>query len=178
MLGFTVRSAPMGDPAVIVPRQLARGATEAVLLLDREVTVRTPIGVTEAARGSIVHQVEPLGRGDVIGRVGSPLPHVQVLDRGRRPGAKMPPPDELELWVRRKFRIEVPRKRGGGVRRRAPTVDEAASIAWLIARAIGHRGLKPHEMFSKAIAENESNLSRIFGGVGLEITRDFSGGRR
>src|SRR5687768_99335 len=101
-----VRGADLADPEQAIPPLLEPAMAEATLLLEREVKIRTPIGVTESARGSIASQVDrgvPLGRGMTIrGRVGSPLAHVAVIERGRRPG-KMPPVDALELWVRRRM---------------------------------------------------------------------------
>lgn len=160
----TLRNADIPDPETTIPPLLEAAMSEATLLLEREVKIRTPIGVTESARGSIASQVDrgmPIGRGSPIrGRIGSPLAHVAVLERGRRPG-RMPPVAALELWVRRKLNIA--------------DVDEARQVAFTIARAIAARGTEAVKMFEEAAAENEEKVFRIFDRAGVDIALKLAG---
>lgn len=152
------RGEPLAEPQQVIPPELERAMREALALLEREVKIRTPIGVTESARGSIGSEIQrgvAAGRGQIVGVVGSPLAHVGVLERGRRPGQRMPPPDALELWVRRRL----------GVR----DVEEAQQVAWLVARAIGRKGIKAVRMFEKALKEKQATVFRIFDRAGVTM---------
>jgi hypothetical protein len=61
-------------------------------------------------------------------------PHASVIEFGRRPGARQPPTAAILGWVRRKLG-----KRGA----------DAQTTAFLIARAIGRRGLPAHAVFRR-----------------------------
>lgn len=149
---------PTGEE--VVSPALEAAMTEALMLLERAVKIRTPIGATETARGSIASEQRwgsAPGRGVPLlrGIVGSPQAHVAVLERGRKPGAKMPPPDALELWVRRKLKIQ--------------DVKEARSVAFVIARSIARKGTEAVRMFELAATENEDKVLRIFEKAGVHM---------
>ncbi|HEY0019050.1 MAG TPA: hypothetical protein VGC13_22300 [Longimicrobium sp.] len=181
---ITISGGPLGDPGPILTRNLERMLTEATLLVERNVTRHTPIGVTEAARGSIDSEVRPGAGGIPVGVVGSPLKHVAVINDGRRPGARPPPVMEkgegggyteegsLVLWVRRKVSIRTPT--GGS---RAPTAEEARGVAYVIARSIGARGIEGRHFFERGIEDSRGALEQIFAAGGLRITVDLAGGR-
>ncbi len=168
MIRFTARldNADIPDPAGIIPPELERAVREAVALLEREAKIRTPIGATEVARGSIGSEVRrgvSFGRGIRIrGLIGSPQRHVDVLERGRRPGARRPPAEALELWVRRKL----------GIR----DIQEAKRVAFVIARSIGRKGTKAVEMFKEAAEDNLDAVTRIFDRAGLNVTLKIAEG--
>ena len=82
--------------------------------------------------------------------------YASVIEFGRRPGAKMPPPDEIFKWMQiRKVRLRDysnpdPMKRGQFI----PYSDSAArSAAFNIARSIGKKGIIGIKYFSDAILE-------------------------
>ncbi|HEX8321031.1 hypothetical protein [Longimicrobium sp.] len=190
MLSITIGAAPFADPGPVLVQNVSAGMHEAVALLEAATKRETPIGVTEAARGSIAGEVrmgQAIGVGLPAGVVGSPLKHVDVINTGRRPGQKPPPVEALELWVRRKVRIErvhATGKKAGQVKTRlgkrlvrAPTVTEARGIAFVIARSIGAKGIEGRHFFEKAIEANTSQLQRIFDNVGLRITVDLTRGK-
>lgn len=147
------------DPSRVIPLELERAVTESMLLLERAVKLNTPIGVTEAARGSIGSELRrgfPLQRGfSVRAELGSPQRYIEVLERGRRPGGKQPPTNALELWVRRKLGIRDP--------------TQARAVAFVIGRKIARRGTKPVRMFQLAAEQNLSKVHSIFERHGVNI---------
>lgn len=70
-------------------------------------------------------------------------PHAATIEYGRRPGAPPPPIGPILGWVRRKG-IGLPVKGGAKARYAAQR-----AAAFLIARAIGRRGLPAHAIFRK-----------------------------
>ncbi|HET7276134.1 MAG TPA: hypothetical protein VFI91_13275 [Longimicrobiaceae bacterium] len=166
MIGIEIRADSLADPVTVIPGELVAAVTEIVALLERNVKRRTPVGVSGGGglRGSIageVRQASSMGVGVPIGRVGSPLPYALVVERGRQPG-KMPPPEALELWVRRKLGVQ--------------NVNEARSVAYLIARKIGREGTEGAHMFRYAAQHNESTIRRILEQSGVRMTVDFAKG--
>ena len=61
--------------------------------------------------------------------------YASYVEYGRKPG-KMPPPDILEAWAYKKFRLSH---------------KEARSAAWALARSIAKKGTKPHPFFEPAV---------------------------
>lgn len=92
----------------------------------------SPVGVTSHLRGSWRPETLVTGAGGVIGIVGSPLDYSEVVERGRTPGAKMPPPDALATWVATKLGADV--------------------SPFVVARSIGRKGIKEVRMLQKAVA--------------------------
>jgi len=64
-------------------------------------------------------------------------PHASVIEWGRRPGAARPPLAPIIGWVRRKLGIAGPAGR---------------SLAYVIAQAIGARGLPAHAVFRRHLS--------------------------
>ena len=101
--------------------------SEAVLLVEHHVKKRTPVGATEAARGSIQSAVE-LVRGrrlEVRGTVTSALDYIVPLEKGSRP--HWAPIGPLKLWARRVLGNE--------------------GLAYAVRAAIAKRGTKGKFMF-------------------------------
>jgi hypothetical protein len=115
--------------------------TEATLLLEREVKQRTPVGATQAARGSIQSATEMVrGRTlEVRGQVSSALPYIVPLEKGSRP--HWAPIGPLKLWALRKLGDE--------------------GLAYAVRAAIAKRGTKPANMFKDAMAASKGKLERI-----------------
>ena len=61
--------------------------------------------------------------------------YASYVEHGRKPG-KMPPPDILEAWAYKKFRLSH---------------KEARLAAWALARSIAKKGTKPHPFFEPAV---------------------------
>jgi hypothetical protein len=101
----------------------------AVDVTEAAVVQRTPVGVSGHARQGWSKAVVRL-ISEVRGVVANPLDYIYYVEHGRGPG-KMPPIDNIELWVRRVLGIAEP---------------ESRSVAFLVARAIGVRGTKGAHM--------------------------------
>lgn len=61
--------------------------------------------------------------------------YASYVEHGRKPG-KMPPPDILEAWAYKKFRLSH---------------KEARSAAWALARSIAKKGTKARPFFEPAV---------------------------
>lgn len=61
--------------------------------------------------------------------------YASYVEHGRKPG-KMPPPDILEAWAYKKFRLSH---------------KDARSMAWAMARSISKKGTKAHPFFEPAV---------------------------
>jgi hypothetical protein len=123
-----------GDPNVI-ERPLTDLVRNAGLIAERAAREGMPKDTSEGAR-SIVSQVHGLEA-----KVTSPLVHVAVMDQGRAPGSRMPPPESLLGWMRRKG---IPEE-----------------MAFPLARAIGRRGIKGRFFYAKAVKAVEADVPRL-----------------
>lgn len=68
-------------------------------------------------------------------------PHAAFIEYGRRPGARMPPPRVIEQWLEAKMR--------GRIRNRGKREASAKALAFVVARAIGRRGLPAHRIMAR-----------------------------
>lgn len=69
---------------------------------------RKDTGLAHSAVGSSAPQVIGAGRVRTVTGIGPPRDAIaSVLEEGRRPGKRMPPPDALKPWARRKLRDRV-----------------------------------------------------------------------
>ena len=122
--------------------------TQAALLAEREARQGAPKDTSALAR-SITHEVKPLSA-----RVYSPLQYAIVMEEGRRPGAAMPPPQALLGWMRRHG---IP-----------------ASMAFVLARAIGRRGIKGRFFLKKAMDSVERSLPNLMSEMMRRIGTSWS----
>ena len=102
-------------------------------------------------------------------------PYFGVIEKGRRPGKRQPPVAAIEPWVRRKVNVSYVPKSGkhkGQQRTRRARRDEAPAIAYLIARAIGRRGIKGKNVMGGALPKLKQLLIEE---VGHEIVRALEG---
>jgi len=86
-----------------------------------------------------IREVKGVGA-DVVGRVGSRVEYAIYQEIGRRPG-KMPPIAPIEEWARR---------------------HGMAGMGFVIARAIGRRGLKGKRFLERAAKEKAEQVARTF----------------
>lgn len=82
-------------------------------------------------------------------------PYAAVIEEGRRPGQRPPPVALILEWVKRKGigRQYGPNQAGKRKVSTALTDNEARGIAFVIARAIGKRGVPAHHILEAAAVE-------------------------
>lgn len=97
--------------------------THAALYAERAAREGAPKDTANLAR-SIAHEVRP-----ELARVYSPLLYARVMELGRRPGARMPPPAALRGWARR---------------------HGMAGLEFVLARSIARRGIRGRFYMRKA----------------------------
>lgn len=123
---------------------------------------------TGALRNSIQFSVA-VGVNGVFGRVYSDLPYAGPQERGTRPF--FPPVEALMGWVRRKMLgAYMP---GRGVVRR---FDERTvrGLAFVVARAISRRGIRPQWYLRRAKERNESTVADYVNGAVRKIINSRS----
>lgn len=131
--------------------------TEAMLLLEREVKLLTPVGAGPIHfRDTIFQKVSTAGQA-VAGILGSPAQYGEPLEYGTKP--HFPPVAPIQHWVEKKLGIEG---------------KEAGSVAFLIARKISKKGTAGVEMFGKGFIRNEAEVIRILEQIPGDIVRSMS----
>jgi hypothetical protein len=68
-------------------------------------------------------------------------PHAAIIEHGRRPGSRMPPVRVIAEWLEQKMR--------GSVKGRKSRLQQASRLAFVVARAIGRRGLPAHRIMAR-----------------------------
>ena len=114
------------------------------------------------ARNSIDTEVKGVGgvvEGRVFSNIRSPYPYPLVIEFGRKPG-KMPPPSALRRWVTLVLR---------------PPANKVNGIAFVIARAIGRRGIKAKEPLKKAVEASKVRVGMLFREALDRITNEMAG---
>lgn len=111
-----------------------------------------------------------------------------VMEEGRRAGSKMPPREAIERWLQdkrildrvvaekvAKLKTASKGKRiKGGIKKKALDIRERTlhSLAFVIARSIGRRGIKGRRYVKTALAKAQPKLDQIFSAVpGVVIER-------
>jgi len=102
---------------------------------------KIPVDTGQTA-GHIFTAIEGHSLQDLNGVVASPDFHFQVLEFGRRAGARMPPSAPLEAWCERHG------------------IDSSAVFA--VRLAISRRGLPAHHMMQKTIEEGRKHFATVW----------------
>jgi hypothetical protein len=129
----------------LTARETMIAMRKAVAEVERQTVPRTPSN-TGALRGAWTTRVTR-GSRSVKGEVMNPKEYAIVMEKGRRPGARMPPVSAIQYWVTRKFGVSG---------------KEAESLAFVIARSIGRKGIKGHKMLEEGYEAAEPTVKRIF----------------
>lgn len=136
-----------------------RHAMQASLLLIEADARRGAPQDTRRLSGSITSTI--VGTFPTLeGRVGPSVRYGAPVEFGRRAGAKMPPVDALLGWVRR---------HGGG------TPRQVRSRAFLLARAIGRRGIRPQPYMGPALDRNRRQIVALFQRAGARVVASLGG---
>lgn len=128
--------------------------TEALNLLEREIKKKTPYGAGPIHLRDTIHDKVSVSGKKVIGILGTPVQHGEPVERGTK--SHFPPTGPIQFWVEKKLGYSG---------------KEAASVAFLIARAISKRGTKGAHMFEEGFEENEARVMRILEEIPDEIVR-------
>src|SRR5215204_2985436 len=106
---------------------------------------------TGRLQNSITHSIAG-GGGNLTGEVGPSVKYGLYVERGRRPG-KPPPVSAVAAWARRH-----------GV------------SPYLVARAIGRRGVRPAPFLLPAYEKNRGKIEANFAKIGLRVVEAAAGG--
>ncbi len=120
--------------------QLRTSMERACLLIEADARTRVAQD-TRRLMGSITHRISGSGT-SLHGEVGPSTGYGRFVEYGRRPG-KPPPVSAIAAWAHRK-NIAVP---------------------FLVARAIGRRGIKPRPFLAPALEANRGKIATLFDGV-------------
>jgi len=131
--------------------------TEALLLLERAIKLKTPEGAGPMHIRDTIFQKTGMRGESVWGMIGTPAVYGESLEYGTKP--HFPPVDPIQHWVEKKLGIS-----GGATH----------SVAFLIARAISRRGTKGAHMFEKGTEEQEAAVIRILEQIPEDIVRRLS----
>lgn len=147
-MDYTVEVEGMGPlRAKLTPdlyqRALAGVLTDAAILGEREARAGAPKDTSELAR-SITHEVKP-----TFARVYSTMNYAEVVEKGRGENKPPPPPKALYEWLDRH-----------GIDRQA---------AFVIARAIGRRGIKGRFFMKNAREKVDRALPGFIAKASAEI---------
>ena len=85
----------------------------------------------------------------------------KYVEYGRQPGGKFPPPDKIMQWIKIKPIIPRPGKNG-----KVPSLKQ---LAYLISRKIVIDGIKPKNVLSNTLKENENTLVSAFANKVAEL---------
>lgn len=130
-----------------------------LLLLEKEVAKRTPVGATATLRTGVRGKLTSKTSGKV-GVEGAAAKYAEIRELGRKPG-RFPPVDAIALWIKR-----TPRGRAflNEIAQAYSLKGERAlkSAAFLKARAIAKRGYKGAFMFRNAEKAKRNEILKNF----------------
>lgn len=155
-----------GRPDDVVRKNLLGAMHEATQFGTRRVKERTPQGVF-GAQGGLLASIEPEVRETsqgVTGLIATPHVYGLVVEKGRKPGGKMPPGGKgsksrpLLRWVTVKMGV---------------TGKEADRVEFLVRRKIARKGTKGAFMFQRTLEDDWSDFQNIFERYGVKIGREL-----
>ncbi len=135
-------------------------------LVEGQVKIRTPENLG-TLRASMNHEIiRPFP--NLVGSVGTPLPYGIVIEKGRKPGSRMPPVAAIALWLWRKKIQTDP--------------SELESHAWAVAKNIAKKGFSPEhdvgptgaKMFKEGLEASEPGVKAIFDDHIRRLTKSLS----
>jgi hypothetical protein len=109
---------------------------------------------TKKLSNSIVYEIVSDPNGDFGAGVNFYyLDYGDFVESGRRAGARMPPPSKLVFWAKIKGLPQFRDKKGRFI--------SNESRAFLIARSIGKKGIKPFPFITDVVEQSENDLLYI-----------------
>lgn len=173
MLEFSVEPSPEWDRVIdgmlsydrLANRHLERAMSKSVKTIEGGARKTWPVGISGRSRNSLASTVF-YEASDLVGVVGSTLGseiYPKVIETGRKPGSKAPPPGALDRWV--ELVLKVP-------------ANEIRGVAYLIGRKIARRGLVGKFPLRRAYFAARAKISSFFTVALADIVRDLLRGRR
>lgn len=164
----------------VMEQNIRRTMESSLLLIEGDARRGAPQD-TRRLSGSINHQITGTYP-RLVGQVGPNVRYGIVMERGRRPGQRMPPVNALIPWVRRHF---VPRGasiagRFPGRRRNAAwrgRDSELRSLAFVVARSIARKGIPAQPYMRPAYDGNLARIEAAFRSIGVRVTAYLAGHR-
>lgn len=136
----------------VTEREVRRALTASLLLIAADARRGAPQD-TRRLGASISSRV--VGTFPTLeGRIGPSVLYGAPVEFGRRAGARMPPVDALMGWVRRHW---------GG----SPSL--VRQRAFVLARSIQRRGIRPQPYMQPALEKNRQGIDRLFGRIGARV---------
>jgi hypothetical protein len=140
------------------PRESKKARTaklsEVVNLLEAAIKKKAPYGAGPIHLRDTIHGDVKAMTDRVTGIVGTPAKYGEAVEFGTKP--HFPPVGPIQFWVEKKLGYPA---------------AEAASVAFLIARAISQRGTKGAHMFEHTWDEKEAQVVRILEEIPDDIIR-------
>ena len=94
----------------------------------------------------------------------------KFIEKGRRPGAKMPPVSAIENWIKVRKILPRPVTLKSG-KQRVPTVQQ---LAYVIARSISRKGIAPRPFMSESINQTiEDFKSKLTAAVREDVLENL-----
>jgi hypothetical protein len=131
--------------------------TLALQELSGFISEEAPVGVSGHLAQSFASDISGSSIDDLTGRLFSDLPYAIVIDQGRTPGARMPPVEALMTWVERVLQVPGDEK-------------EVRQVAFLVARAIGRKGIAARHFVDKGIERATPRLDGIFAAMAAAMS--------
>jgi len=164
-----------GDKLIALAKKAARQTLVSISAdIVRDAKRYAPVGVAGAGRRGIDATAPVEAGGMMTAQVGftQAAEYMQWVELGRKPG-KPPPTKALLLWVERvlgagrkagRDKGQAGTRRGRGSRRMTGggREQEIKSVAFLVARAIGKRGIKPRRMIGRAADTHAGQMPALF----------------
>jgi hypothetical protein len=156
----------MGNFGPLLNTHLVRGMEAATKFTVSKIVPGVPVGVSSRLKNSIGSEIRTEGIGSIVGVVGSSLKdeeYPKVMELGRRPGAKMPPPEALVRWVHVKglagtYSVKTHRRQGG----KAKVAQQDLQVAFMIARAIARKGIKGRFYMKNGLDKARPSIAKFF----------------
>lgn len=133
----------------VLPRETRTVMEHSLLLVEADAR-RGVKRDTGRLQNSITHSITGSG-GNLRGEVGPSVRYGVYVERGRRPG-RPPPVSALAGWARRH-----------GVN------------PYVVARAIGRRGVRPAPFLIPAYEKNRAHIIALFGQIGVKVVEAAAG---
>jgi hypothetical protein len=189
--GVAERGAAFGRGAAGFRPQVRRAMMQALGATQKYVVqfIRNPGGgfgplIASKAGGLVTSWTPHLSADGMRGNLDSSKIHSSIMDGGRKAGARMPPVEAIERWLRDKgiVRAEEQAVRAlggfirGGRRARRQSAEQRLDLieqreraikrrAWAIARSIAKRGIKGRNYVPQALKAAQPHVERAFHGA-------------